>query len=288
MNVLQQLFRAAGLRGGDLPVPARAWPAAPESSGLPPRTGVAAQPRLSRQSLEDENRRLRDERDRHVRLFAAAVHDLRQPLQALMLFSEALSEGAQSREQQRRVAHLRQSVASLDRLCAGMLDLAPLDTAHEARPMGPVPLAPVLGELRHTFAGVARAQGLRLVVRPCARSVQGDAVMLTRILNNLVSNALRHTVRGGVLVGVRRDGAGLRIEVRDSGCGMAHAQQAQILEAIDGLDPDGACRPGQGIGLGLGTVLRLARLQGARISVRSRPGSGSTVALHCQPASADR
>jgi len=222
--------------------------------------------------------RLQAENEAKTRLFAAAVHDLRQPLQALMLFSEALGEEKrQSLEQLRRVARVRQSVASLDRLCADLLNLSQIDAGQLAPRTGEVALTPLFDELRHTFRPVALERGLRLVVRPCANWVRGDGVMLTRILNNLVCNAIRHTASGGVLVGARRSGDCVRIDVCDTGVGIAPEQQSQVFRAFYPAHSGSA--DSQGYGLGLATVRQLAELQGAKVVLRSRPDRGTTVSI---------
>ena len=280
MNVLQHLLQASGLRRGPTPRGAGApvaWgphaAAEQEDDGFVSAANGEADT-IGR--LMQDNAQLQAENQAQRQMFAAAIHDLRQPLQALMLFSEALAQTPPSVQQQRHAASIRHSVASLDRLCVGLLDLTQI-TAPSTKPhMQPVALAPLLAQLQETFGCVARAQGLRLVVRPSTLHVQGDAVMLTRILNNLVCNALAHTRQGGVLVGVRRVKGCVRIDVCDTGEGMEPGLLGRLAEPSDWpVAPVGAA----GAGTGLRTVQRLASWHDAEVRAQSRPGRGTTVSI---------
>lgn len=276
MNALQQMLRIAGFPWGER-APAQALCHVQRPGEAPPLHADQVQA-LSRAlaALQQENQRLEAESRAKTRLFAAAIHDLRQPLQALMLFSEALAQAPPSAQQQRHAHSIRHSVASLDRLCAGLLDLTQISTPPAASRMQPVALASVLADLAQSFGCVAQTRGLRLVVRSSTLHVQGDALMLTRILNNLVCNALAHTHRGGVLVGVRRARAGVRIDVCDTGAGMESSLIRRLAEPDDWASAPAAAPEA---GLGLRTVQRLARWHGARIRVQSRPGRGTTVSM---------
>jgi signal transduction histidine kinase len=216
-----------------------------------------------------------------VCLFAAAIHDLRQPLQALMLFSNALSSADLDTDRlHRRIEQIRQSVDFLDRLLTGLLDLTQIEAGRTPPRCADLALDPLLDEVRHHFRAVAEAQGVRLVVRPTGAWARCDGVMLARILNNLVSNSLRHTHHGGVLVGTRRHREGIRIDVCDTGVGIPPQHQARVFEAFYRIDtPEQSAACGRGLGLGLATVQRLADLQGATVRLRSRPGQGTVVSV---------
>ena len=158
-------------------------------------------------------------------LFAAAIHDFRQPMQAALFFSEVLSDESLSASQQNAVTRVRQSMEALDRLSSGMLELTEMD-ANQLDPRAcSLELAPLLDGVGRAFDSLARRRGLRLVVRPTELSARADASVLTRVLNNLVSNALHNTQKGGVLVGVRREEGGVRIDVCDTGDGLARELQ---------------------------------------------------------------
>lgn len=283
MNALQHLFSAVGMRGGSAVPPDMARDSLrAQPQGLPVLVAQEGGARGDAQALiaqlQQENQRLQAEGQARSQWFASAIHDLRQPLQALMLFSEALDQAPAPAVPQ-HVARVRQSVASLDRLCAGLLDLACIEAGRSERRTGPVALAPVFDELRQTFGPVAQAQGLRLVVRPSCLSVRGDALMLTRMLNNLVGNALRYTQRGGVLVGARRQGGAVKLLVHDTGMGIAAEHQHQVFQPFFQVPMASDASESHGHGLGLSGVRHLAQLQGASVSLRSQCGRGTTVSV---------
>lgn len=279
MHALQIFLRAMNRRG-----PQAALPAAPRGCCAASAT-VGAQAQEAIAGLQRENDQLRADNRARSQWFATAIHDLRQPLQSLMLFSEALAE-APTPSLPQHVARVRQSVASLERLCESLLDLARIEAGPCKAKTRPVGLNPLFNELRHTFAPIAHARGLRLVVRPTCLSVQGDALMLTRILNNLVGNALRYTRRGGVLVGARRRGGDVRIVVCDTGMGIAAEHQAHVFQPFYKVSLEGASTDFQGHGLGLSGVRQLAQLQGADVSLHSLCGRGTTVSVCLASASA--
>jgi len=136
---------------------------------------------------------------------------------------------------------------------------------------------------------VAEQQGLRLVVRKTELWVRCDYVMLSRILNNLVSNSLRHTVEGGVLIGARARGKGVRIDVVDTGVGIAAQHQARVFEEFYQVEPASRSNgPGgaRGMGLGLATVQRLAELLNTRVELSSRLHKGTCVRVQVRAAPA--
>ncbi len=222
-----------------------------------------------------------------TRMLAAASHDLRQPLHALTLFSDGLANGETDPVRLQRIAHIRECVDSLDRLFSGLLNLSQLDAGVVQPQWSDFALDVLFDELSRNFRPVAEAGNLRLVVRKTDAVVRCDYLMLSRILNNLVSNSLRHTITGGVLVGARRRGRGIRIEVWDTGVGIAPQHQSRVFEEFYQVAPHErlAERGERGMGLGLATVQRLAALLATRVELTSRPLRGTCVHLLVRSAS---
>jgi signal transduction histidine kinase len=230
--------------------------------------------------LARKNQQLEVASQAKTRLLAAASHDLRQPLHALTLFSDGLANGETDPVRLQRIGHIRECVDSLDRLFSELLNLSQLDAGVLQPQWTEFALDQLFDEISRNFRPVAEQQGLRLVVRKTDLWVRCDYVMLSRILNNLVSNSLRHTLEGGVLVGARRRGKGVRVEVVDTGVGIAPQHQARVFEEFYQVEPAGRNAPrGQqrGMGLGLATVQRLAELLNTRVELTSRPQKGTCV-----------
>ncbi len=205
-------------------------------------------------------------------LLAAASHDLRQPLHAVSLLSEALREKLDDPEVRALVAQIGDSTHDLDEMLTSLLDRSKLDAGGVKPDVRDVALAEVFAQLERDFAPQAQAAGVRLRIVPTKLGARSDRLLLTRILRNLVSNALRYAGGKAVLVGARRRGKRVVVEVRDAGPGIPESSQREIFEAFRQL-PGGA--PG-GLGLGLSIVDGLARVLGHEVSLRSRPGRGST------------
>jgi signal transduction histidine kinase len=219
-----------------------------------------------------------------ARFLAAASHDLRQPLYALTLFSSGLAVDEYDPVRLNRIAHIQECVEALDHLFSELLDLSRLETGAMPAVLRDVPLDEVFEEVSVNFRMVAEQHELRLVVRTTGLWVRCDRTMVARILNNLVSNALRYTRCGGVLVGARRrpDGT-VRVDVWDTGLGIGPEHLQHIFDEFYRVEsgPE-AGRPEstrRGLGLGLSTVQRLAGLLGTRAMVRSQPGKGSVFSI---------
>ena len=213
------------------------------------------------------------------RFLAAASHDLRQPLHALGLFVAQLR--AQSRRPKRaphRRAHRRRGRGDERAVQRPARYLQARCRRAGARRLTDFPIAHLLRRIEATFAAAAREKGLRLRVVPSSAWVRSDAILLERILLNLVSNAVRYTARGGVVVGCRRRGEQLRIEVWDSGPGIPEDQQPQHLRRVLPARRAGAGRHA-GLGLGLAIVDRLCRLLDHPIELTSTLGKGSRFAV---------
>lgn len=231
--------------------------------------------------LARKNQQLEVASQAKTRLLAAASHDLRQPLHALTLFSDGLANGETDPARLQRIAHIRECVDSLDRLFSELLNLSQLDAGVLQPLWSDFLLDTLFDEISRNFRPVAEAQGLRLVVRKTGLWVRCDYVMLSRILNNLVSNSLRHTPEGGILVGARRRGDRVRIDVWDTGIGIAPQHQTRVFEEFFQVDTQrhNDRGSGRGMGLGLATVQRLAALLSTRVDLQSRLGSGTCVRL---------
>jgi len=224
--------------------------------------------------------------DRAKSLFlSAASHDLRQPIHALGLFLTSLE--ALTRAPAMPLATLdelgrrmRASLDALSRLLNSLLDVSRLDAnAVVVTPM-PVSLDTMFSELDDDLADTAIEKGLRLDVMQSSAWVHTDPVVLRRILDNLVSNAIRYTRRGRVLVGARPRGAFVEIQVWDSGIGIAADQLDAIFGEFYQVSPASPPAGGlRGLGLGLSIVQRSARLLNARLQVRSTLGRGSMFSI---------
>ena len=209
-----------------------------------------------------------------TKFFAAANHDLLQPLAAARVFASALSERRLSPPNRELVRHALAALDSVDDMITALLDIAKLD----AGVMPPAPCSfrvrDVMTRVGEEYKLIAARKKLRLRVFAGDAVVTSDPRLLARILRNLVSNALRYTQSGGVLIGHRRQGENLLVGVWDTGIGVAAEQQDEIFEEFRRL-PQTSDRSGRGAGLGLSIVRRVSRMLGHRMVVRSLPGRGS-------------
>ena len=171
------------------------------------------------------------------------------------------------------VARLQAAVASMHSLLDGLLDLSRLDPLVVQARLQAVPLQPLLDAIAHHEQAAATAKGLRLRLRPTALAVQADPVLLEQALRTLVSNALRYTSRGGILVAARplRSGA-VRLQVWDTGIGITDADQARVFDEFVQLGNPGRDRR-LGLGLGLAIAQRCALAMGTAVDLRSEPES---------------
>jgi signal transduction histidine kinase len=220
------------------------------------------------------------------RFLAAASHDLRQPLHALGLFVAQLRSRLDSPDRDRLLERIDASVAAMNELFNALLDISKLDAGVLSPNFTDFEVAELLDRIETTFAEAAHEKGLSLrVVASCAQ-VRSDFILLERVLLNLVSNALRYTARGGVVVGCRRRGCRLRIEVWDSGPGIAEHERRNIFHEFYQL---GAAKGDRhtGLGLGLAIVDRLCGLLAHPIELDSIVGKGSRFAVTVPLAATD-
>jgi len=208
------------------------------------------------------------------RFLASASHDLRQPVQSLFMFAGALAAGDLGAREQAQVAEIVRSLGALKDLLDALLDMSRLDAGMVEPRFRAVPIQEILSRLQ--AGGAARAERKRLGFRmvPCAATVRTDPVLFTRILGNLLDNALRFTVSGRILVGCRRRREHLAVQVWDTGLGMPEGRLTEVFEEFVQLDNPHRDRS-QGLGLGLAIVRRLCDLLGHRVTVRSVLGRGS-------------
>jgi len=212
------------------------------------------------------------------RFLAAASHDLRQPMHALGLFVTQLNHRIKDPENRHLTGRIEAAVTALQGLLDALLDVSRLDAGVVNANLSDFPLSGLLGRIESTFAPEATDRHLHFRVKHCRLAAHSDPVLLERILINLVANALRYTERGGILVGCRRRGDRVRIEVWDSGVGIAPEHQQSIFQEFYQVGNPERDRK-KGLGLGLSIATRLARLLGGRIDVRSVPGRGSVFAV---------
>jgi Na+/proline symporter/signal transduction histidine kinase len=214
-----------------------------------------------------------------TRFLAAASHDLLQPLNAARLFTSALRQHPGLDTEAAGLAErIDASFRAAEDLLDALLDVSRLDAGSYRPEVLPFALADLFDSLKQQFAVVAEQRGLTLHVVPSSLSVRSDAQLLRRIVANFLSNALRYTRTGGVLLGVRHEGEHLRIEVWDTGPGIAQEQQARIFGEFQRLE-----RPSpwgeKGLGLGLSICERLAGILGHTLGLRSRVGRGSCFSI---------
>jgi signal transduction histidine kinase/FixJ family two-component response regulator len=208
------------------------------------------------------------------RFFAAASHDLRQPLHSLGLFASALSAEVTSAKARELTCSIGDSIGVLEELFNELLDLSRLDAGIVPVQLRNIELQVLFDRLAREFHMNAVERDLRLRFVPTRLVVHTDAVLLERILTNLVANALRYTQQGGVVVGARRRGPRVAIEVCDTGVGIAPDKQSLVFEEFYQVDNPGRDRR-RGLGLGLAIVKRLSRLLDLPVSLRSTPGHGT-------------
>lgn len=218
-----------------------------------------------------------------TRFLAAASHDLLQPLNAARLSASALADLPIGPEAQVISGQVERGLQIIEDLIKTLLDISKLDAGVVKPVIKPVALAEPLAAIAASFRPFAERKGLRLVVRGPNLIAATDPLLLQRVLQNLVSNAIRYTRRGGVLVAVRRRRGQCRIEVIDTGCGIAPAERDLVFEEF--FRGGVACvgdmseRGEPGLGLGLSIVRRMAQALDHALDLESRLGRGTRMSL---------
>ena len=205
-----------------------------------------------------------------TKFLAAVSHDLLQPLNAARLFTSALLE----RPSETLVRNVSNSLEDVENLLGTLVDISKLDAGVIKADIAPFALSELLDNLAAEYTELARSEGLELHFVGCSALVRSDIQLLARILRNLLSNAIRYTYKGRVVLGCRRQHQRLSIQVWDSGMGIAEERLEEIFQEFKRGDVQ---RPDQdrGLGLGLAIVEKIAGILGHRINVRSWPGKGS-------------
>jgi two-component system CheB/CheR fusion protein len=212
------------------------------------------------------------------RFLAAASHDLRQPLQTLALLHGLLMKAAEGGKIRTLVERQGETIHAMSGILNTLLDINQIDAGVvQARTMR-FPINDMLSSLRDEFTYHAQAQGLVLRMVPCNLLVESDPRLLEQMLRNLLTNALKYTERGRVLLGCRRRGNSVRIEVWDTGLGIPQDRLLHVFEEYTQLD-NPARERSRGLGLGLSIVQRLGLLLGHKIRVQSNPGKGSVFSI---------
>ena len=208
------------------------------------------------------------------RFLAAASHDLRQPLMAANLFFESLSRQLAPELHRPVVGHLRQSLTALTELLELLFDLSQVDTGKMPINRCDFPLETVLADLADAWSALADARGIGFRAVPVRVVVHSDPALVKRILRNLLDNAVKFTASGRILLGCRRHGGEIAVQVWDTGIGIPADKLSQVFEEFYQVGNPGRDRH-YGLGLGLSIVDRLARLLGHPVGVRSVEGRGS-------------
>jgi len=216
-----------------------------------------------------------------TQFFAAASHDLRQPLHAMGLFAEALRQRVREPEVMQLVDSVNESVDALEGLFSELLDMTRIDSGRIEVKSASFRIDDIFRKLRLHFEPQAFEKGLALRFRGGEHVATADPVLVERILRNLLANAIRYTHQGRVLVACRRRRDRLRLHVLDTGVGIAAAERDRVFEEfyhVSGRAVDGSTQR-KGLGLGLAIVARLAGLMAAPLSLQSIPGRGSLFTL---------
>jgi signal transduction histidine kinase len=232
--------------------------------------------------VEERTRELEVANQAKSRFLAVASHDLRQPLHALGMFVGQLHTRMRAEERRHLVGRIETAIASMNELFNALLDISKLDAGALKPSLTVFPIERLLKGVETTFADAARHKGIGFRTMPCSRWVRSDFVLLEQIVFNLVSNAIRYTDKGRLLIGCRHRSDQLRIEVWDTGPGIPADQRQSIFGEfyrLESVEHTGKT----GLGLGLAIVDRLGRLLAHPIGVASTIGKGScfSVSVPC-------
>ncbi|MBC7378765.1 MAG: hybrid sensor histidine kinase/response regulator [Burkholderiaceae bacterium] len=214
-----------------------------------------------------------------TRFLASASHDLRQPMHAITLYLDGLAEAELPERIRLVITDARVCAHDMIDMFRSLLDMSRLDTQQAVPALSVFSISSVLARVEKEFSPLATSRAVRLKVRPCGDHVYSDPVMVERIVLNFVSNAVRHTSDGRVLVGCRVRGRSLRVAVYDTGKGIPESKQQVIFDEFHRLDVSRPADQTGGLGLGLAIVRRLAQAPRLPVTVRSTPGRGSMFAV---------
>ncbi len=219
-----------------------------------------------------------------TRFLAAASHDILQPLNAARLYTSSLVERVRGEEPRALARNADLALDSVEEILTALLDISRLDSGALKPEFAPVAIDDIFRQLKIEFEPIARAKDLPLTFVPSSLSVRSDRRLLRRLLQNLVSNAIKYTPQGRVLVGVRRKAGRVRIEVWDTGIGIPASRQKQVFREFQRLDQGAVIA--RGLGLGLSIVERISKVLDHRVALVSEPGKGTMFSLELQAAPA--
>jgi Na+/proline symporter/signal transduction histidine kinase len=212
-----------------------------------------------------------------TRFLAAASHDILQPLNAARLYVTSLVERQNGGEVSRLVENIDDSLEAIEEILGALLDISRLDAGAMTPSITRFKIGDLMRSLEIEFAPIARAKGLKLTFAPCSLPVESDRALLRRLLQNFISNAVKYTPRGRVLVGCRRHGQSLQIGVYDTGVGIPVLKRREIFKEFHRLEQ--GARIARGLGLGLSIVERLARVLNHGIALDANAGGGSVFSV---------
>jgi signal transduction histidine kinase len=227
--------------------------------------------------IDERTRALAEANSAKSRFLAVASHDLRQPVHALGLFVAQAKEARDEDMRESLIRRIESSWQSISGLLDALLDISKLESNTFQVKHSNFCAQSLLNKIDQSFGVLAHAKGLRMRVRTSSLLLVSDPMLLERILLNLVSNALRYTREGGMLVGLRRRGAYARIDVWDTGAGIAQEESRHIFDEF--YRGRTVSRESAGMGLGLSIVRRLAQLLDIPVTMRSMPGKGSLFSI---------
>ncbi len=208
-----------------------------------------------------------------TRFLAAASHDILQPLNAARLYATSLVERKSGSEDTRLVENIDDSLEAIEEILGALLDISRLDAGAVTPSISSFRIGDLMRSLEIEFTPVAKAKSLDLRFVGSALPIKSDRVMLRRLLQNLISNAIKYTPQGRVLIGCRRHGQSLQIYIHDTGVGIPVSKRGEIFKEFHRLDQ--GARIARGLGLGLSIVERLARVLDHNIAIGSNRSGGS-------------
>ncbi len=236
------------------------------------------------QELTTLNGQLEDARAKAVeanvgktRFIAAASHDILQPLNAARLFTSSLMDRTARSGNKSLVHNVDQSLEAVEEILSALLDMSRLDAGAIKPELTRFAIGDLMAQLRTEFSLAAEDKGLRLVMVASSLVVESDRKLLRRILQNLISNAIKYTPSGKVLIGCRRKGKSVLVEVHDSGPGIPESKQQLVYREFERLEQEGSSIAG--LGLGLSIVERMARVLNHPLQLQSGNGSGCVFRL---------
>lgn len=212
-----------------------------------------------------------------TRFLAAASHDILQPLNAARLYATSLMERSPPAELARLARNIDGSLEAVEEILNALLDISRLDTGAMKPEFSTFPISELFEQLRIDFEPMAKARSLNFRIIPSGHFVRSDRRLMRRVLQNLVSNALKYTENGGVVLGCRKRGRSLIVEVHDTGPGIPEHQRELIFKEFQRLEHKGQGIPG--LGLGLSIVERMCRVLDHPLALVSKPGRGSTFSV---------